>query len=97
MKVLPPGGTFSVCLEIHPCKRYNQVDKLEFDGDDYMKSKWDLIRAIFQLVVGILAVFSFVVLWLGGEDMTKWIVTLILSVAFVALGIIGIVEYKSDK
>lgn len=62
-----------------------------------MKSKWDLIRAIFQLVVGILAVLSFVMLWLSGEDMTRWIVTLILSVAFVTLGIIGIVEYKSSK
>ena len=62
-----------------------------------MKSKLDLMGAIFQLVVGILAVLSFVVLWLDGEDMTKWIVTLILSVAFVVLGIIGIVQYKSDK
>ena len=62
-----------------------------------MESKLDLMGAIFQLVVGILAVLSFVVLWLDGEDMTKWIVTLILSVAFVVLGIIGIVQYKSDK
>ena len=29
--------------------------------------------------------------------MSKWIVTLILSIAFVVLGIIGIINYKSNK
>ena len=62
-----------------------------------MKSKWNLIASIFQLVIGMLAIAAFIVLGLGGENMTKWIVTLILSIAFVVLGIIGIVDYKSGK
>lgn len=62
-----------------------------------MKSKWQLFASIFQLIVGILAILSFVILGIGGENMTKWIVTLLLSVAFVVLGIIGIADYKSKK
>lgn len=62
-----------------------------------MKSKWQLFASIFQLIVGIIAIISFAVLGFGGEDMKKWVVTLILSIAFVVLGIIGIVDYKSNK
>ena len=40
---------------------------------------------------------GFYLLGLSGENMSKWIVTLILSIAFVVLGIIGIINYKSNK
>ncbi|MBQ1950209.1 MAG: hypothetical protein II363_01225 [Clostridia bacterium] len=62
-----------------------------------MKSKWQLFASAFQLIVGILAIASFIIIGFGGENITKWIVTLILSIAFVVLGIIGIVSYKSKK
>ena len=62
-----------------------------------MKSKFNLIASIFQLVVGVAAVLAFVVLGSSEENMSKWIVTLILSIAFVVLGIIGIIDYKSNK
>ena len=62
-----------------------------------MKSKWNLIVSIFQLVIGIVAVLSFIVLAASGENMTKWIATLILSIAFIILGIIGIINYKQGK
>ena len=62
-----------------------------------MKSKWQLFSSIFQLIIGIVAVISFAILGFGGEDMTKWIVTLVLAIAFVVLGIIGIIDYKSSK
>ena len=62
-----------------------------------MKSKWQLFASIFQLIVGLVAIISFAILALGGENMAKWVVTLILSVAFVVLGIIGIIDYKSNK
>lgn len=62
-----------------------------------MKSKLNLILSIFQLVIGGFAVVAFAVLGLGGEDMTKWIITLILAIAYVVLGIIGIVDYRSSK
>jgi len=60
-----------------------------------MKSKWQLFSSIFQLTVGILAILSFAILGFGGENMTKWIITLILAVAFVILGVVGIIDYKS--
>ena len=62
-----------------------------------MKSKWQLFASIFQLIVGLAAIISFAILGLGGENMAKWVVTFILSVAFVVLGIIGIIDYKSNK
>ena len=62
-----------------------------------MKNKWSLVSAIIQLVIGTLVILSFFVLWASGEDMTRWIVTLILSVAFVVLGVIGIIDYTSRK
>lgn len=59
-----------------------------------MKSKWKLFASIFQLVIGILAIASFVIIASSGENVTRWIVTLILSIAFVVLGIVGIIDYK---
>jgi len=62
-----------------------------------MKSKWQLFSSIFQTIVGIIAIISFAILGFCGEDMGKWIVTLILAIAFVVIGIIGICDYKSAK
>lgn len=62
-----------------------------------MKSKRNLIISIFQLVVGLLAIGVFFVAICNGENITKWLITLILAVAFVVIGIIGIVDYKSKK
>ncbi len=62
-----------------------------------MKSKWQMFASLFQIVVGIAAILSYFVLASGGEDMTKWIITLILAVLYVILGIIGIIENKTKK
>lgn len=71
--------------------------KTGVSGGDSVKSRWNLIASIFQLIVGILAIVAFMVIGISGEIMIKWIGTLVLSVAFVVLGIIGIVNYKSNK
>lgn len=62
-----------------------------------MKGKWHLWASIFQLVIGLLAVAAFAVLGLGGEDMTKWVITLILAAAYVVLGIVGIIDHRSQQ
>ena len=62
-----------------------------------MKSKLSLISSIFQLVIGISAIAAFIILGVSGENMTKWIVTLLLAIGYVVLGIIGIIDYKSNK
>ncbi len=60
-----------------------------------MSKKGRLFVSIFQLVIGLLAVASFIVVAvMGGEDMVKWIVTLLLAIAYVVLGIIGIIDHK---
>lgn len=62
-----------------------------------MKSKWDLISSIVQLVIGSAAVLSFIYLAICGEDMRRWIVTLVLSVIYVILGACGLVDYRKAK
>lgn len=62
-----------------------------------MKNKWNLISSIIQLVVGILAIIAFIIIAVNGENMTRWIGTLVLSIAFIVLGIIGLIGYKTQK
>jgi len=62
-----------------------------------MKSKRNLIVSIIQLAIGILAIVAFTVVGLSGDNMAKWVITLILAVAYVVLGVIGIIDYKSNK
>lgn len=62
-----------------------------------MKIKWNLFASIFQLVIGLLAIAAFVVLAVNGESMGRWIVTLILALAFIVLGLIGIMDYKKQS
>lgn len=58
-----------------------------------MKKKWELFASIFQLLVGVAAIASFAVLATGGEDMTRWIITLVLAVGYLVMGIVGIVDW----
>ena len=62
-----------------------------------MKSKLSLISSIVQLVFGTLAIVAFIILLITGEDISKWLITLLLAVAFAIIGIIGIIEYKSNR
>ena len=62
-----------------------------------MKSKWQLFASIFQLAVGVMAIVSFIIIAFCGEEIKRWIVTLILAIAFVVLGIIGIIDYKTKR
>lgn len=57
-----------------------------------MKSKWYLISSIFQLLVGLVAIVFFAIQSVNGEVVIKWIITLLLSFAFVIMGIIGIID-----
>jgi carbon starvation protein CstA len=58
-----------------------------------VKKKWELFASIFQLLVGVAAIASFVVLATGGEDMTRWIITVVPAVGYLVMGIMGIVEW----
>lgn len=59
-----------------------------------MKSRWYLISSILQVIVGLAAIVAFVVLAINGEIVTRWIITLVLAIAFVVMGIVGIIDNR---
>ena len=60
--------------------------------------KWNLFASIFQIVVGIAAIITYIVIATSGEALGKWTITLILAVAFAIIGIIGVIDYvRSNK
>ena len=60
-------------------------------------SKWRLFSSIFQIVVGIAAVIAYIVIAASGEPLGKWTVTLLLAIAFVVIGAIGIADWKKSN
>lgn len=44
--------------------------------------------------MGILAIIAFIILLVTGEEISKWVITLILAIVLVIMGIIGIINYK---
>lgn len=61
------------------------------------KRIWLLIASIVQLVIGILAVASFIILAICGENVTKWIPALLLAVALIVLAMFNIAEHRPPK
>ena len=60
-------------------------------------SKWRLFSSIFQIVVGIAAIIAYIVIAASGEPLGKWTVTLLLAIAFVVIGAIGIADWKKSN
>ena len=60
-------------------------------------NKWRLFSSIFQIVVGIAAIIAYVVIAVYGEPLGRWTVTLLLAVAFVVIGVIGIIDWNKSK
>ena len=59
---------------------------------------WRLFTSLFQIIVGIAAIIAYVFVAVSSEPLGKWTVTLILAIAFVIMGIIGMIDYiKSNK
>ena len=59
--------------------------------------KWKLFVAIFQIVIGIAAIISYIVIATSGEPLGKWTIMLFLAIAIVVVGIIEIIDYRSHK
>ena len=62
-----------------------------------MKNKFSLAISIFQIIVGVLAVCAFFILGFAKENMVKSIGTLALAVAFIVIGVHGVLNYRSGK
>ena len=60
-------------------------------------NKWHLFSSIFQIVVGIAAIIAYVVIAVSGEPLGRWTITLLLAIAFVVIGVIGIVDWNKSK
>lgn len=60
------------------------------------KRKLQLIGSIILLIIGILGILSFIGLLVKGENMTRWILTLLLSVILVVKEIIAIIHYRNS-
>ena len=56
-----------------------------------------MFAAIFQIVVGIAAIVAYVIIAASGEALGKWTVTLLLAIAFVVIGVIGIIDWNKSK
>ena len=59
--------------------------------------KWYLFTAMFQILVGIAAIIAFIFVAVSGESLGKWIITLIVSIAFVIMRVINIINYVKLK
>ena len=59
--------------------------------------KWRLFSSIFQIAVGIAAIIAYIVIAASGEPLGKWTVTLLLAIAFVVIGVIGIADWKKSN
>lgn len=62
-----------------------------------MKSKRQLFASLFQIIIGVLAIIAFIIVARFEEEIIKWIITLILSIAITILGIIGVIDYYKDN
>lgn len=60
-------------------------------------NKWRLFSSVFQIVAGVAAIIAYVVIVASGEALGKWRITLILAIAFLITGVIGIVDWKKSK
>ena len=60
-------------------------------------NKWHLFSSIFQIVVGIAAIIAYVVIAVSGEPLGRWTITLLLAIAFVVIGVIGIIDWNKSK
>ncbi len=59
--------------------------------------KRTLIVSIFQLTISILTIIAFIIMCITGNLEKKYIRTLLLAIALLILGIIGIIDYIKSK
>jgi len=57
-----------------------------------MNNRLSLILSVIETVIGALAIVSFVILAISGENMINWIPPLILSILLVIIGVTGIIS-----
>lgn len=56
-----------------------------------------LLTSIFQLCIGVAAVAAYIIIAFNNEPLGKWTITLVLAIAFIVLGAMGIAEWVYKK
>lgn len=62
-----------------------------------MKNKYNLISSIIQVIFGLIAIIAFIILCITGNFEIRWSISIILAIAFIIIGIIGIIDYKKNN
>ena len=63
----------------------------------FMGKKIQLITSLIQIVIGIATVIAFFILLFSNENITRFIVTFILAIAFIVIGVINLIDYFKKK
>lgn len=62
------------------------------------KSGLRLFAAVFELIIGISAVISFIFIIISGtENILKWIPAFLLALVFIVMGAVGIIAWKKGE
>ncbi len=75
----------------------NKIYKLEEDKEFQSIMKKSLFISIFQLIIGILTISVFIIMCITNNLEKRYIFTAILAIAFIIIGIIGIIDYHKSK
>ncbi len=62
-----------------------------------MKNKWKLVSSVIQILIGIIAVISYIIVWRSGENYKDYMGAVLLAVGFIIIGLIGLFDNKSSK
>lgn len=56
-----------------------------------------LIVSIFEVIIGLLAIISFLMLTLSGENIARWVLAFITAILLTISGIVGIIEFVEER
>lgn len=62
-----------------------------------MRGTFHLIASVFEALMGLLAILSYVILRISGENMRKWHITVLFATALVIIGVRGILSHCKRK
>ena len=56
-----------------------------------------MFSSVFQATIGLAAIVAYALIAASGETMGKWTVTLLLAIAYLVMGIAGLVNWIRNK
>lgn len=59
-----------------------------------MRNKWPLFGAIFDIIVGVAGILSFIIIYVSGDSVKKWLPSLVLSIIFLIIGVCEFIHWR---